>query len=580
MGDLPEALERLTARLEILERRVCALEHVSEAPALLPVPQATPLQAAPAAELPSSAQAASMFSVLGKAMLGIAGAYVLRAVAESGSLPKLAVAAVAIVYAIFWLVWSARVKAGQWLVSTVYACTSALILGPMLWELTLSFKVLPPPMTAAILCLFVIAAAAIAWKHDLVPVIWVANVSAALVALGLSFAAHDLPPFIGTLLLMVLICEVAAARNRELSVRPLVAAAADLAIWALIFIYSSAPNTRTEYKSLGVAQLLIPASLLFLIYAAGVTLKTVVQKRNITIFETGQTLVAFLLLACSLLYFLQVTGSTVLGAICIALSAASYVAVFLFLQGETAPRNLRVFATWSAALFLAGSWLLVPPSWLAAWLCIASLAAAVLGARPGRVELQIHGLVYLVAASVSSGMPFFVFSALAGVLPATPAWSVFVVAACSAVCYAIARPPSAHQHGPRILRLLPAVVAVCAVAALLVQGLFALGIATGAYHIAFLRSIVTCALALALAFSGSRWRRVELNWIAYTTLVFVAAKLLFEDLRHGHLAFIAASIFVFAVTLIAVPRLARMGQRDLGPASTAPSHQSANRAMQ
>jgi hypothetical protein len=37
--------------------------------------------------------------------------------------------------------------------------------------------------------------------------------------------------------------------------------------------------------------------------------------------------------------------------------------------------------------------------------------------------------------------------------------------------------------------------------------------------------------------------------------------LVLEDLRHGHLEFIAASIFLFAVTLIAVPRLARMGPR-------------------
>ena len=40
------------------------------------------------------------FSVLGKAMLGIAGAYLLRAVAESSLLPRTAVAAVAIAYAL------------------------------------------------------------------------------------------------------------------------------------------------------------------------------------------------------------------------------------------------------------------------------------------------------------------------------------------------------------------------------------------------------------------------------------------------------------------------------------------------
>ena len=568
MDDLPDALERLTARLDMLERRIHALEHPSEAPVAAPVSQATPLQAAPADEPVGFAPASGMFSVLGKAMLGIAGAYVLRAVAETGSLPKLAVAAVAIVYAIFWLVWSSRVKACQWMVSAVYACTSALILGPMLWELTLRFKVLPPAMTAGILCVFVIAASAIAWKRDLVSIIWVANVTAVVVALALSFATHDLPPFIATLLLMVLVSEVAATRNRDLSVRPLVAAAADLAIWALIFIYSSAPNTRMDYRPLGNAQLLVPATLLFLIYAASFTLKTIAQKRKITIFETGQTLIAFLLLACSLLTFKQQAGAAVLGAICMALSAASYVAVFLFLgdaaEDEAASRNLRVFVTWSAALLLAGSWLLVPPAWLAAWLCLVSLAAAVPGARLAHVALHVHGLIYLLAAFIASGLSVFVFNALAGALPAAPVWSVFLVTACAVACYAVAKPFPAERLGQRILRLLPALLAVCVIAALLVQGLFALGIAADAYHIAFIRSIVTCALALALAFSGSRWQRVELSWIAYTTLVFVAAKLLFEDLRHGHLGFIAASIFVFAVTLIAVPRLARMGQHGNG----------------
>ena len=110
-------------------------------------------------------------------MLGIAGAYLLRAVAESSSLPKTAVAAVAIAYALGWLVWASRVKAGDWLAGTTYACTSALILAPMLWELTLRFNVLPASVSAAVVCGFVLAASALAWKRDFAPVLWVANVT-------------------------------------------------------------------------------------------------------------------------------------------------------------------------------------------------------------------------------------------------------------------------------------------------------------------------------------------------------------------------------------------------------------------
>jgi hypothetical protein len=38
-------------------------------------------------------------------------------------------------------------------------------------------------------------------------------------------------------------------------------------------------------------------------------------------------------------------------------------------------------------------------------------------------------------------------------------------------------------------------------------------------------------------------------------------KLIAEDLRHGHLEYIAASIFLFALTLIAAPRLARAREK-------------------
>jgi hypothetical protein len=116
----------------------------------------------------------------------------------------------------------------------------------------------------------------------------------------------------------------------------------------------------------------------------------------------------------------------------------------------------------------------------------------------------------------------------------------------------------------RLLDLLPATLAILAITALAVDGLMflaALSVHPGPHHLAFLRSLAICAVALALAFSGSQWRRKELTRIVYAALTLVAVKLVFEDLRHGHPGFIAASIFVVAVTWIAVPRIARLRQR-------------------
>jgi hypothetical protein len=562
MEDLPEALTRLTARLETLEQRVYALEHPSEAISSQPAPEPAPLHAEPVAETLPLAQT-GVFVVLGRALLGIAGAYLLRAVAESGSLPRLAVASVAIVYALLWLVWASRTRAGEWFASATYACTSALIIAPMLWELTLRFKILPPAGAAGVLSAFVCAATALAWKRNLTSIYWVANAAAVVAALALSIATRDLAPFIAALLLMALVSEFAAGRNRELSIRPLTAAAADLAIWALIFIYSSPPSTRGDYPALRTALLIAPGFILFSIYGSSTAFRTVLKEQTITAFETVQTMIAFLLAASSLLYFAPRAGATVLGVLCLVLAAAGYAATYTRFDRASDRRNYRVFAAWSVALLIAGSWLCLPILSRSAFLGVAAVAATVLGARQRRLTLEFHGLACLLAAAAASNLLDYVLRALAGALPGAPAPGVCLVAACAVLCYAVGKPSQSEPWQRQLLHLATASVALGAVAALLVEGLMslaALGVHPGAQHLAFIRTLTLCAAALALAYSGAHWRRMELTRLGYAALVLVAVKLVFEDLRHGHLAYIAASIFLVALTLIAVPRLTRRVQ--------------------
>jgi hypothetical protein len=125
-------------------------------------------------------------------------------------------------------------------------------------------------------------------------------------------------------------------------------------------------------------------------------------------------------------------------------------------------------------------------------------------------------------------------------------------------------PRKGESWKPQTLHLAFAALAVGAAAALIVQGLVslvALKIVPGAHHLAFIRTLTLCAAALALAFSGAHWRRLELTRLGYAVLALVAVKLVAEDLRHGHLGYIAASIFLVALTLIAAPRVARARQK-------------------
>jgi hypothetical protein len=572
MDDL-DALARLTTRIENLERRVCTLEHPSatapsvHAAATIPASRSTltqPTLTQPTAAAIPFAQDSGVFAVLGKAMLGIAGAYVLRAVAESGSFPKLAVVVLALAYAGTWLVWAARMRAEALFASTVYATTAALILAPMLWELTLRFEVLPTSVTAGVLGGFVIATYGLAWKRSLTSIVWVANVAAVVTALALLIATHDLVPFVSALLLMALVSEAAAGRDHWIRLRPLVATAADLAVWILLYIYSGPENARSDYKNVATPGLLALGCSLFLIYGASIVFRTTRLRHKISVFEIGQTVIAFLLAAFSILRFGGSAGATVLGTLCLLFSAACYGLAYAYFDRYHEERNYHVYATWSGALFLAGSSLCFPPLLLAVGLSVAAIVSIFLGVRASRLTPEFHGLVYLAAAAYASGLLDYAGRALVGTFPGVPGWIVWIVAASAALCYAIGGRFRTERWNQRLLQLLAAILAVAAVITFLVSVLVWLatvGMTPGPSQVAVIRTLITCAVALALAFSGSRWQRTELVWIAYGTLALVTAKLLFEDLQHGHPGSTAVSIFLYAGALILVPRMARVGRR-------------------
>ena len=118
LTDTVSALGRLAAEVRDLQHRVRTLEQRAleeralKARALQARTAATNSHAAepapawgPAVELPDWLSTGSI-PVLGTAILGIGGAYLLRAIAESEILPRPAAVAVGVCYAALWLLLS------------------------------------------------------------------------------------------------------------------------------------------------------------------------------------------------------------------------------------------------------------------------------------------------------------------------------------------------------------------------------------------------------------------------------------------------------------------------------------------
>ena len=556
------ALEQLSEQLQALEHRVAALER---RPEKSPEPQlvTAPIERPPAARrgFPSVETPSGIVTVVGKAVLGIAGAYLLRALAESPNVPKLPVLLVAILYACFWMVWAVRTAAASRFASVTYAITSALILSPMLWESTVRFQVLSPAFASLVLVAFVVLAVVLAWQRDLQLIPWVATLATVITAVALIIESRELVPLTAALLAVALTTEIAACLGHRLSLRAIPALAADFAVWLLIYILASEtlPEGYRPASSLTLTALCLA---LLAIYGGSIAVRSFALRHRLTIFEIGQGILAFLLAAYGALRATHNSAAPALGILFLLFAAACYWAALSRFVDGAHTRNRRVSATWAAALLLGGAFLFFSANVQLPFLCAAAVAATFLYTRTAKLSLGLHASFYLAAAAAVSPLPVYAWNAMAGTVPSSPDWRLSLVALSALVCYLVGSRRPEDQPKRRLLWIVPAVLAGFTAAALVVVAVVAA--ATGRLELdpsrlSVIRTIVNCALAITLGFVRSRWHRIELGWVAYAAVAVGTLKLLFEDLRFGNPASMVVSLLFYGLVLIFLPRLMRRG---------------------
>lgn len=498
--------------------------------------------------------------VIGKVFLGIAGAYLLRALAESGSLPMWAVAGAAMLYAGAWLLAAARTPSPPIFAGASYAATAAVILPPMLWELTLRFKVMPAWAAATALVVFVALAASLAWKQKLASVVVPPVAFSAVAALALLVGTHDPFPCVTALLLMAMIAEAAASTDRWLGLRPLVAIPLDLAVLALIFIYTGSNGVSPDYKPLASADLLKLFVALPVIYGVSVLARTLALRRTIGVLESGQMTAVLLLAGFGILRTTHNYAAIALGVFCLAAAAGCYWLAYSRFEGAALQRSYHVFSTWAMALAVAGSLLCLPANANVFFLGAAAIAATLIGVRSSRVAVAFHGAAYLVALAMISGAFQYGFDLSIGNSPQASGWPVWIAFAFTIICYALAchsADARERQWPHSVLQLALAAFATFTLLAAVLTAFHSAFPAVGPARIAAGRTLVICLLAALLGWSGSRFRRAELLWLAYAAIALCTLKLLLEDLRSSSAVTIAFSFFCYGMVWVLVPRFSR-----------------------
>ena len=556
-------LEDLSRDLDELRRRVVLLEHgpsASTAPVdelrrrdvLLertPSPTTAEIETPPPLtelELPPVAGvewAAGLVPLFGWGLLGIAGAYLLRALTEAGYLPGLLGVGLGIVYAAWWLFLAAHRAHERPMFSIIHGLTAALIMAPMLWEMTVSFHLIPPLAASAVAVCFTVFGLAIGWQRNLTPIAWIATLAGLVTTTALFRETHAPTVWAVSILVIAAATEFAACRDHWLGLRWVVALAADFAVLLVTLLTTLAPAA-------GVVQGLQFA--LLTIYLTSTIDRTLLRGLNVTRFEVSQAAMTFAILVGGALRLTGAsqTGPWGVGAFCLLAAVVCYAVSFASLENRDGrSRNFYAYSTFALLLVVTGCGVLLNPAALAAAVSGLAVAALVAGFRRDRYTLRLHAGAYLLLAVGMAGMvpraTERIIRTGGGVESGLPLPYAFALLG-AALCYAMLVAQE-RQRAPRWTDTLE----VTLVAALAAWG--ALGAAAGWMSAAPLRTALLTAAALAMAWS----RRAELRRLAYPLMGLAGLKLLAEDLQQGRSLTLFGSLIFFGGGLILLPRLMR-----------------------
>ncbi len=572
---MEDRLARVEARLEDLAqavddvaRRLAALEdaagrHTAVAPSAEPEGFA---------EMPppiTAASAATALSLLGRFFLVLGGAWLLRALTDAGTLPLAAGITAGLMYAGAWVVLADRAgAAGKRWSAEVHGVTATIIAFPLVWEAATKFKVASAPVAAAGLAVIVAGALVVSARRLLPAFAWAATVAGLLTALALAVATRAVTVF-AVLLVAVGIATVwLAYARRWFGLSWTAAIVADLVVAEAVALVTRAGGPPEVYHGLSTGAVETVALGLLVAYLATFAVRTLLRRRDASVFEAVQTVAALLVGLGGAAAVAHTTGS---GGIALGIAAlVTGVACYLIAEAGAAGGvghgvNYVFYSTLALVLVLAGSGLLVTAATLAAVWGALAVAGAVLGCRLDRLVMRAHAAVYAIAAGGVSGMlaaavAAFAAAPAAGGLPPA-AWVALLAAAGGYAALAALAPRGEVAWAARLPELAVAVVAALGIgAAVVLAGAGLLPVHEGAPEpgaLATLRSAVLALTALGLAAAGRRAGRVELAWLVYPVLAVGGLKLLAQDLPQGRPATLVLSFVVYGAALILAPRLLR-----------------------
>jgi len=566
VSPLETQLELLASRVAAIERRLARLE--SQEPVAAGRPAGGPAEAGrPDADNPLAglgmADVGSVVTMLGRTLFVLAGAFLLRALTDSGQLAAGPGVLLGLAFALTWIVMADRAGGrGHSASAAFHGVAFVLIAFPLLFEATTHFRFLNAGTAAAGLGGCTAIALAVGWRQHLQGLVWVATLGGLATAGALALATVELGPFA---LFLVLLGVAALWFGYVLEwtvLRWPVALVADLAILVL----SVRAVTPAAADTPGMA---FSAQILLLVaYLGSFAARTLLLNRDVIPFEVAQSIAAIIAGLGGAAYLTHMTGGggLPLGVATLALAAGCYGAAAVFVERRQGRRRNFYFYTSAGLVFvLAGGALAMPSAAVGLVYAVLGVVAAWAGRLSSRITYRAHGAAYLTAAVVATGLLPHVLYGLG--LPFVPDGRasiamLSVLALCGVAMWGLGpeAAPAAPSPGRRVPRLIVLVLVLGGLLGAIVSWVLpppASADAAAPGLVATVRTALLVAGILALALADRVWAFVEGAWLVYPLLVLTGVKFVLEDFRAGRPATLFLGFALYGLALIVGPRLCR-----------------------
>jgi hypothetical protein len=515
----------------------------------------------PAVLQPLSVDYSSILSLSGRTCVVLGGAFLLRALTDSGRLPSGGGVGLGFAYAVAWFGAAEQASRSRPISGLFHGLAGVLIGFPLLWEASMRFHLLPASVAALALAMLTLFGLGVAWHRRIPMLAGLTTAAAVITSLALAFATGALLPHLAVLVVLTTTVWWMDETTGWSWLKWPAALASNVLVLAIAARADSAAPLAPPAAALIAVATLVSAAL------AMVVVRTIVRRRSVRLFDVVHiaiTLTAGTSAGLAVAPYVGVLTQEGVRWSLIVIGGLGYAAAFVVRARDSDARSaFHYFAALGLLLLISGLALAVPG--VARDLMLASLAVGCvwLATWPGCAVLAVHSAMYVVTASVTAGL-LSRFAQLwlstAGPVPSFP-WIGWVVLAAALLGKQLPR----AGRSPRLEKMLTAsrlalaIVVTTSVAGGLVLLLAPVvaGSAPDPGRLATLKTVTLSCIAVALATVRRRPDGAELGWLAYPVLISGGIKLLLEDLRVSPPATLFIALPIFGMALIITSRLAR-----------------------